>query len=98
MNTPAQIDIEKNKEKLELKNFVIDLILRVIGIFLWFYIWFNFIWFLDYEKDIIQILIPMALGVGFIAILSPRLIFGIKYWRYVISIFYILSCSAILLR
>jgi len=98
MNTHDQTDIEKNKDKLEIRNFAIDLILRVAGIFLWFYIYASFIWFLDYESSTIQTLVPTALLIGFITILSPRKMFGIKYWRYVISIFYILSCSAILLR
>ena len=98
MNTPVQTDIDKNKDKLEIRNFAIDLILRVVGIFLWLYMYASFIWFLDYENSTIQTIVPAALIIGFITILSPRIVFGTKYWRYVISIFYILCCSAILLR
>ena len=96
MNIDTQTDNEK--DKIEIRNFGIDLVLRVVGIFLWFYIYASYVWFLSNESNTIQILVPTALIIGFITILSPRKLFAVKYWRYVISIFYILSFSLILLR
>ena len=96
MNSIDKADSEKDKE--EIRNFVIDLFLRVVGIFVWLYIYASYMWFLNNENNTIQILVPTALIIGFITILSPRKLFGVKNWRYVVSIYYILSLLLVLLR
>ena len=96
MNSIDKADNEKDKE--EIRNFVIDLFLRVVGIFVWLYIYASYMWFLNNENNTIQILVPTALIIGFITLLSTRKLFGVKNWRYVVSTYFILSFLLVLLR
>ena len=96
MNSINKADNEKDKE--EIRSFVIVLLLRVVGIFVWFYIYASYMWFLSNENNTIQILVPTALIIGFITLLSPRKLFGVKNWRYVVSIYFILTFLLVFLR
>jgi hypothetical protein len=75
----------------------LGMILRVVGILLWFLIYVGFMYSGGYGNALGGIIGIMALIVGAVVLLSPKRALGEKRWFYTIYVFYGLGLVLILL-
>jgi hypothetical protein len=77
---------------------VFGVILRVLGIVLWFIVYVGFMYSAEYAAGWELIVGVIALLIGAVAVLSPKKVLGEQKWFYAIYAFYALSLSLMVLK
>ena len=75
-------------EKVEASfELMISLGCRLFASFFWFFVYVVFVWYFDYRSSFEKMLGFFTLGLGVVVILFPKVVFGKRYYSYLLRSF-----------